>query len=134
MSAAVTTARCSPSTRRTARGSGRFPLKNLICGTPTVHGGRVYVFADGGGQVVAVDAKKGTPVWETRLGKGWGGGSPVASGKYLYLTMREGSVDGKPVGVAALEAVTGRPAWSAATGTGMGDVCDRGWGFVLRVG
>jgi len=59
-------------------------------------------------------------VWETRLGKGWGGGSPVASGKYLYLTLREGSVDGKAAGVVALDAATGKAVWSAATGPAWG--------------
>jgi len=98
----------------------RFPLKNLVCGAPTVHSGRVYVFGDGGGQVVCVDAKKGTQVWETHLGKSWGGGSPVASGKYLYLSLREGSVAGKAAGVVALEAATGQAVWSAATGPAWG--------------
>ncbi|HKI34090.1 MAG TPA: PQQ-binding-like beta-propeller repeat protein [Gemmataceae bacterium] len=98
----------------------RFGMKNLVCGAPTVRGGHVCVFGDGGGQVVCVDAKKGTQVWETRLGKGWGGGSPVASGKYLYLTLREGSVDGKAAGVVALDAATGKAVWSAATGPAWG--------------
>jgi outer membrane protein assembly factor BamB len=44
----------------------------------------------------------------------------VVSGKYLYLTLREGSVLGKPAGVVALEAETGTPLWSAATGQAWG--------------
>ena len=91
-----------------------------MCGTPTVHGGRLYVFGDGGGQVVCFNVKTGEQVWETRLGKGWGSASPVVAGKYLYLTMREGSVDGKAAGIVALEAATGKPVWSAPTGKAWG--------------
>jgi outer membrane protein assembly factor BamB len=98
----------------------RYPLKQLVCGTPVIHGGRVFAFADGGGLVVCVDAKNGQRLWETHLGKGWGAGAPVVSGRYLYLTLREGSVAGRPAGVVALEAATGRPAWHAATGPAWG--------------
>jgi outer membrane protein assembly factor BamB len=98
----------------------RFPIKNLVCGTPTVQGGRVYAFADGGGLVVCADARTGRHVWETRLGKGWGAGSPLASGRFLYLTLREGSVADRPAGLVALEAATGRPVWHAATGPAWG--------------
>jgi outer membrane protein assembly factor BamB len=97
-----------------------FPLKNLVCGTPTVHAGRMYVFGDGGGQVVCFNVQTGAQVWETRLGKGWGSGSPVVAGKYLYLTMRDGRVDGKAAGVIALEVATGKPVWSAPTGKAWG--------------
>lgn len=103
----------------------RFPLKNLVCGTPVLHGGRLYVFGDGGGQLVCVDAKTATLAWETRLHKGWGAAAPVVSGRYLYLTMRDGGVDGKPAGVAAVETATGKPAWSAPTG--------RAWGTCVIV-
>ena len=44
----------------------------------------------------------------------------MVSGKYLYLTLREGSVDGRPAGVVALEAATGKPVWSAALGQAWG--------------
>jgi outer membrane protein assembly factor BamB len=98
----------------------RFPMKNLVCGTLTVHGGRVFAFADGGGQVVCLDVRTGSAVWEARLGKGWGAGAPVVAGRFLYLTMRDGSVSGQPAGLAVLEAATGRAAWSSPTGPAWG--------------
>lgn len=98
----------------------RFGMKNLVCGTPTVHAGRLYVFGDAGGQALCLNAKTGAQVWETRLGKGWGAAAPVVSGSFLYLTMRDGGVDGKPAGIVALEAATGKPVWSAATGKAWG--------------
>lgn len=95
-------------------------MKNLVCGTPTVHGGRLYVFGDGGGQVLCLNAKTGEQVWETRMGKGWGAAAPVVSGKFLYLTMREGSVDGKAASVVALEVASGKPVWLAPLGKAWG--------------
>jgi outer membrane protein assembly factor BamB len=104
----------------TGREVWRFSLKNLVCGTPTVHDGKVFLFGDGGGQVVCVDARSGRQVWETRLGKGWGGAAPVVAGPLLYLTLRDGSVAGQPAGAVALQAATGRPVWSAPLGKAWG--------------
>jgi len=93
-----------------------FKAANLFCGTPAVDGAHVYGLADGGGQVFALERATGKPVWTRNFGKGWGACLPVLSGTVLYVTMREGTENGKPVALVALDAANGRTLWSHAVG------------------
>lgn len=94
----------------------RFTARNLVCCSPAVDEDRVYGLADGMGQVFALDRATGKEVWTRSFGKGWGACNPVVSGETLYVTMRDGSENGKPVALAALDRATGRTLWTHPTG------------------
>jgi eukaryotic-like serine/threonine-protein kinase len=94
----------------------RYTAKNLVCSGSAVDESRVYGFADGLGHIFALDRATGREVWARQFGKGWGACNPVLCGKVLYVTMREGSEDGKPVALAALDAASGRTLWTYPDG------------------
>lgn len=101
-------------------------VKNLVAAALTVEGGAAFGFVDGGGQVFRLDAKTGKEVWSTSFGKGWGGCAPLlcpdtGNRSVLYVAMREGSVDGKPATLVALD-LNGKPLWSFNAGPVWGNL------------
>jgi outer membrane protein assembly factor BamB len=83
-------------------------------GTPTIDGGRVYVFGQSG-ELMALDAKSGKPVWEKNLAKElglkagvWGfvGAPLVDAGRLILNAGTHGT---------AVEKDSGRVLWSSGT-------------------
>ncbi len=77
-----------------------------VTGTPVVAGGTAY-FGDWKGQVHAVEANSGRPLWTTPLQGGAVVGSPVIAGKRVFVGV------GKTL--YALDRSTGRILWQAVT-------------------
>ncbi|MCS7167630.1 MAG: PQQ-binding-like beta-propeller repeat protein [Gemmatales bacterium] len=95
--------------------------KHLIAGAVTVYGGRVYGFTDGGGQLFCLDAATGKELWSVYFGNGWGGCQPLICPLHgsqactIYVTMRDGQYDKKPVSLAAVS-WTGKVLWTFSAG------------------
>lgn len=86
---------------------------------PTIHDGRVYALASGGG-LYAVDLKTGKPVWQRQVQREFhapagyfgSGSSPLVEGKRLIVNVG-GDKDG--AGIVAFDLDTGKTVWQATS-------------------
>ncbi len=86
--------------------------------TPLVHAGKVYVLS-AGGKIAALDANKGTPIWQHDLVKKFGGRVPtwgVSTSPLVYHDVLLVDVGGKSdFGFMAFNKNNGQVVWKTAT-------------------